>query len=119
MPRIAQIATDQATAEDDQGNFMAEVAEAAEVKEEEARDAAESLGRFLSGQTLGNGTEVMLRWTPGGLLRASAGSGVEETYSSSELCQVWLERQKPPYLLMPLSPCSICSALPCRLPPAR
>ena len=88
MPRIAQIATDQATAEDEDGNFMAEVAEAAEVNEEEARDAAEELGDWIQGQNLDNGTEVCLRWSPNGVLRASVNGGEETSYSSNELCQV-------------------------------
>jgi len=87
IPRIAQIATNQATAEDDDGNFMAEVAEAAEVKEEQARDAAEDLGAQVSGQNLDNGAEISLRWMPGGLLRMSINGGQESIHNSNELCQ--------------------------------
>ena len=88
MPRIAQIATDQATAENEDGNFMSEVAEAAEVNEELARDAAQKLGEWIQGQSLDKGTGVHLRWLPSGILRANVDGGEETTYASNELCQV-------------------------------
>ncbi|KAK3260493.1 hypothetical protein CYMTET_30547 [Cymbomonas tetramitiformis] len=46
-PRIARLATDAATASDADGNFMAEVAEAAEVEEEKASDDLLELGDFF------------------------------------------------------------------------
>eukprot|EP00873_Tetraselmis_striata_P017174 jgi/Tetstr1/437438/TSEL_026119.t1 len=91
MPRIAQIATNQATAEDSEGNFMADVAEAAEVKEEAAQEAAQDLGDFLRGEVLDKGTEVTLRCTPAGELRVAVGGGGEQVYASAELCEAILD----------------------------
>jgi ATP-dependent RNA helicase DHX36 len=100
LPRIAQIATNQATAEDEEGNFMADVAEAAEVKEEAAQDAAEELGAFLQTATLEKGTEVTLRCSPDGELHVAVDGGDGKTFASAELCEVrrWvsLSSQHPP-----------------------
>uniref|UniRef100_A0A7S1SL99 Chalcone isomerase domain-containing protein n=1 Tax=Tetraselmis chuii TaxID=63592 RepID=A0A7S1SL99_9CHLO len=87
LPRIAQIATNQATAEDEEGNFMADVAEAAEVKEEAAQDAAEELGAFLQTATLEKGTEVTLRCSPDGELHVAVDGGDGKTFASAELCE--------------------------------
>jgi len=85
-PRISQIATDQATAEDEDGNFMASVAEAAEVNEDRAREVLQALGDFISAGTLDTGSVLSLTWSPGGALAASFGGEVRE-FESAEFCQ--------------------------------
>jgi hypothetical protein len=57
-PRIREIATNMATKEDDEGNFMSSVAEAAEVAEEAAMDGCDDLRGLFAGQSLKKGT----RW---------------------------------------------------------
>lgn len=63
-PRIREIATNLATKEDEDGNFMASVAEAAEEAEEAALDAlAEMRDAFVS-LKLKQGTKMTISWTP-------------------------------------------------------
>mmetsp|Transcript_32744 Transcript_32744/g.52486 ORF Transcript_32744/g.52486 Transcript_32744/m.52486 type:complete len:250 (-) Transcript_32744:291-1040(-) len=71
-PRIRGIATDMATKEDDEGNFMSSVAEAAEVAEESAMDQCDDLRALFSGQNLKKATQVLIKWCPG-----SEAGGVE------------------------------------------
>lgn len=63
-PRIREIATNLATAEDDEGNFMSETAEKAEVAEEAAMDDSDELRDFFLSQDLKKGTRVSLAWQP-------------------------------------------------------
>ena len=63
-PRIAQIATNLATKEDEDGNFMASVAEAAEKEEEKALDELDDARRAFGGLKLKAGTKMNIKWTP-------------------------------------------------------
>jgi|TARA_B110000977_G_scaffold17846_1_gene21608 ATP-dependent RNA helicase DHX36 len=63
--RIREIATNMATAEDADGNFMATVAEAAEVAEERAMDGMDALKDLFSGANLKKDSRVLLNWKPG------------------------------------------------------
>jgi hypothetical protein len=89
-PRIRRIATDMATKEDEDGNFMATVAEAAEVAEEAAMDGAESLKGLFAGENLKKGTRVTIAWRPnasdgGDVLCVSVGGGKSIASASEEL----------------------------------
>ena len=63
-PRIRRIATDMATAEDEDGNFMATVAEAAEVAEEKAMDECDSIKGLFQGRKLRKDDKVLIWWSP-------------------------------------------------------
>jgi hypothetical protein len=65
VPRIREIATNMATAEDAQGNFMATVAEAAEVAEERAMEAMDELRDLFGGANLKKDSRVLINWKPG------------------------------------------------------
>ena len=68
-PRIRRIATDMATAEDEDGNFMATVAEAAEVAEEKAMDECDSIKGLFQGRKLRKDDKVLIWWSPKGQVR--------------------------------------------------
>ena len=65
VPRIREIATNMATAEDAQGNFMATVAEAAEVAEEAAMAGMDELKDLFEGANLKKDSRVLINWKPG------------------------------------------------------
>ena len=65
VPRIREIATNMATAEDAQGNFMATVAEAAEVAEEAAMAGMDELKDLFSGANLKKDSRILINWKPG------------------------------------------------------
>ena len=65
VPRIREIATNMATAEDAQGNFMATVAEAAEVAEEAAMAGMDELRDLFGGSNLKKDSRVLINWKPG------------------------------------------------------
>ena len=69
--RIKEIATNMATAEDEDGNFMATVAEAAEVAEEAAFDAMAELKDLFSGANLKKDSRVLIDWRPTGPSKTS------------------------------------------------
>lgn len=90
IPRIAQIATDMATAADQHGNFMSEVAERAEIAEAAALEGAKSMGTFVSAQSLDVGTEIQLRGSVDGKLTVSVG-GASKTLESKELIKAMFD----------------------------
>lgn len=63
--RIREIATNMATAEDADGNFMASVAEAAEKAEEAAMAGCEELKDLFGGSNLKKDSRVLINWKPG------------------------------------------------------
>jgi ATP-dependent RNA helicase DHX36 len=78
VPRIREIATNMATAEDADGNFMASVAEAAEAAEEAALDGVRELREMFSGANLKKDSRVLINWKPGGRSMTSV-TGFEGT----------------------------------------
>lgn len=83
-PRIARLATDAATASDADGNFMAEVAEAAEVEEEKASDDLLELGEFfMKKNKLTKGTQVLLRTMDGKALQITSGAAGSQNVLAS------------------------------------
>ena len=88
-PRIKEIATNMATKEDDEGNFMATVAEAAEVAEEAAMDGCDELRGLFAGQNLKKETRVCIKWCPtaGTLEVGIVGGGNMLNMKSMELAQ--------------------------------
>lgn len=69
--RIKEIATNMSTAEDEDGNSMATVAEAAEVAEEAAFDAMAELKDLFSGANLKKDSRVLIDWRPTGPSKTS------------------------------------------------
>jgi|Transcript_364 hypothetical protein len=91
-PRLREIATNMATKEDENGDFMATTAEAAEKAEEKANDELEALSDAFSGIKLKSGTNVIITWTPNASKKASidiAGDVVE--FESEELALALLD----------------------------
>ena len=70
-PRIREIATNMATAEDDEGNFMASVAEAAEVAEDTALEELDTMRSGFESLKLKSGTKMTISWTPAGAKKAT------------------------------------------------
>ena len=71
VPRIREIATNMATAEDDEGNFMASVAEAAEVAEDAALEELDTMRSGFESLKLKSGTKMTISWTPAGAKKAT------------------------------------------------
>eukprot|EP00238_Polyblepharides_amylifera_P003001 CAMPEP_0196589904 /NCGR_PEP_ID=MMETSP1081-20130531/64980_1 /TAXON_ID=36882 /ORGANISM="Pyramimonas amylifera, Strain CCMP720" /LENGTH=164 /DNA_ID=CAMNT_0041912841 /DNA_START=363 /DNA_END=857 /DNA_ORIENTATION=+ len=94
-PRIAEVATNAATKENDDGDFMSDVAEAAEAAEEKAQEVLKALGEFFLNQgKLTSGTQILIRSPNSQTIQVSSGSSkIEE--DSPELVEaifnVWLD----------------------------
>jgi ATP-dependent RNA helicase DHX36 len=85
-PRIKELATNLATAEDEDGNFMASVAEAAEKEEEKALDELDDMRRVFGGMNLKQGTKMTISWTPKESVKASIDvSGAEKLNFESDV----------------------------------
>jgi len=86
-PRLREMATNQATSENEEGNFMSVVAEAAEKREEAAMDDLETMKDLLggAGKDLAKGTRVGLRTGVKGEegVFISVGQAGAETYLAS------------------------------------
>jgi hypothetical protein len=92
-PRIREIATNMATAEDEDGNFMASVAEAAEKAEEAAVDSLDAMRDGFSSLKLKQGTKITISWTPKGVTKcaiAIAGAAKME-FESAEFAKALLD----------------------------
>ena len=87
-PRIRRIATDMATAEDEDGNFMASVAEAAEVAEEKAMDECEEIKGLFQGRKLRKDDKVLIWWSPNkGKFEIGVVGGMPLELTSQQLAQ--------------------------------
>ena len=87
-PRIRRIATDMATAEDEDGNFMASVAEAAEVAEEKAMDECEEIKGLFQGRKLRKDDKVLIWWSPNkGKFEIGVVGGMPLELTSHQLAQ--------------------------------
>ena len=85
-PRIKELATNLATAEDEDGNFMASVAEEAEKEEEKALDELDDMRRVFGGMNLKQGTKMTISWTPKESVKASIDvSGAEKLNFESDV----------------------------------
>ena len=89
-PRIREIATNMATAEDEDGNFMASVAEAAEKAEEAAVDSLDAMRDGFSSLKLKQGTKMTITWTSNGCAIAVAGAAKME-FESAEFAKALLD----------------------------
>ena len=86
--RIRRIATDMATAEDEDGNFMASVAEAAEVAEEKAMDECEEIKGLFQGRKLRKDDKVLIWWSPNkGKFEIGVVGGMPLELTSQQLAQ--------------------------------
>ena len=94
IPRISRIATDMATKEDDEGNFMTTTAEFSEECEDLALKEMELIRNGLSGaKKLEKGTKVRFTFKElgGDVAMVMESSGVETTFKSYELAKALLD----------------------------
>jgi len=102
IPRLREIATNMATKEDANGDFMATTAEAAEEAEEKANEELEALRDALARKKLKSGTQLTIAWTPEARVKARIevlGDVVE--FASAELAMALLDTYVGPQAVSP------------------
>ena len=97
VPRISRIATDMATREDDEGNFMTTTAEYSEEREERALEEMEMIRDGLGeGGKLDKGAQISFTFLETGgemamVMKSSLSSGTEIAFKSYELAKALLD----------------------------